>query len=186
VTHVIGPSLQGQRQNCGELGRLLPVDTSCRGSVVVTARRFRTINTGTTFDHVEVEFQNSLLAEEQFGRRDKCELGTLAKDGAPGSEEEVFYQLLRKSGPAANAAAFHIVFSGDLHRVPIESMMLVEACVFRDHHGVLEIWRNLVQRNEFVSFVIRRVVNPCLQVTLHVYRGGRWVDPSGTHKYQHS
>ena len=26
--HVIGPSLQGQRQNCGELGRLLPVDTS--------------------------------------------------------------------------------------------------------------------------------------------------------------
>jgi hypothetical protein len=26
--HVIGTSLQGQRQNCGELGRLLPVDTS--------------------------------------------------------------------------------------------------------------------------------------------------------------
>jgi hypothetical protein len=26
--HVIGPSLQGQRQNCGELSRLLPVYSS--------------------------------------------------------------------------------------------------------------------------------------------------------------
>jgi hypothetical protein len=44
----------------------------------------------------------------------------------------------------------------------------------------------LAQRNEFVSFVIRRVVNPCLQAALHVHRGGRWVDPPGSHKDQHS
>src|SRR5580704_19007007 len=138
VIHVIGPSLQGQRQNCGELGRLLPVDTPGRGSVVVTTRRLRTIDTRAPFDHVEVEFQNALLAEDQFGHRDKSELGALAEDGPAGSEEEVFYQLLRKGRPTANAAAFHIVFSSEFHRVPIESMMLVEARVFRGDDSMLE------------------------------------------------
>jgi hypothetical protein len=186
VPHVIGPSLQGQRQNCGELGRLFPVDTSRRGSVVVAARRLRTINTRTPFDHVEIEFQNALLAEDQLGHRDKRELGALAKYGAAGSEEQVFYQLLRKSGPSANAAAFDIVFSSDLHRVPIESMMLVETRVLRGDDSMLEIPRDLAERNEFVSFVIRPVVNPCLQPALHVHRGGRWVNPPGCHKGQHS
>jgi hypothetical protein len=51
---------------------------------------------------------------------------------------------------------------------------------------MLEIRRDLVQRNEFVSFLIRRVVNPCLQAALHVHRGGRWVDPAGSHKHQRS
>ena len=104
----------------------------------------------------------------------------------PRSEEQIFYQLLRNGGPSANAAAFHIVFGSDLHRVPIESMMLIEARVFRGDDGMLEIGRDLAQRNEFVSFVIRRVVNPGLQAALHVHRGGRWVDPSGSHKDQRS
>jgi hypothetical protein len=51
---------------------------------------------------------------------------------------------------------------------------------------MLEIARDLAQRYEFVSFEIRRVVNPCLQAALHVYRGGRWFDPLGNHKDQHS
>src|ERR1700722_3082743 len=150
------------------------------------ARRLRTINTRAPFDHVEVEFQNALLAEDQFGHRDECELGTLAEDGAAGSEEQVLYQLLRKGGPTANAAAFHIVFSSDFHRVPIESMMVVEARVFRGDDRMLEIGRDLAQRNEFVSFMIRRVVNPRLQAALHVHRGGWWVDPPGSHEHQNS
>jgi hypothetical protein len=44
----------------------------------------------------------------------------------------------------------------------------------------------LTQRNELVSFVIRPVVNPGLQVALHVHNGSRWVDPPGSHKDQHS
>lgn len=185
MIHVIGPSLHGQRQNCGELGRLLPVDTPGRGSVIVTARRLRTINTRAPFDHVEIEFQNALLAEDQFGHGDKRELGALAEDGAAGSEEQVFYQLLREGGPTANAAAFHIVSSSNLHRVPIESMMLVEARVFRGDDSMLEIGRDLAQRNEFVMFVIGRVVNPCLHAALQVHRGSRWVDPPGSYKDQH-
>ena len=90
--------------------------------------------------------------------------------------------MLRKGGPSANAAAFHIVFSSDLHRVPIESMVLVEAHIFRGDDRMLEITRNLAERNEFVSFVIRLVLNPCLQAALHVHRGGRRVDPPGRHK----
>ncbi|HXI75190.1 MAG TPA: hypothetical protein VNG94_06355, partial [Pyrinomonadaceae bacterium] len=35
--------------------------------------------------------------------------------------------------------AFHIVFSSDLHRVPIESMMLVEASVFRGDDSMLDL-----------------------------------------------
>lgn len=34
--------------------------------------------------------------------------------------------------------------------------------------------------------MIRRVVNPGLQAALHVDRGGRRVDPPGSHKDQHS
>jgi hypothetical protein len=44
----------------------------------------------------------------------------------------------------------------------------------------------LAQRNEFVLFVIRRVMNPGLQAALHVNCGGRWVDPPGSHKDQYS
>jgi hypothetical protein len=44
----------------------------------------------------------------------------------------------------------------------------------------------LVQRDEFVSFVVWRVVNPGLQAALHMHRGGRWVDPPGSHKEQNS
>jgi len=43
----------------------------------------------------------------------------------------------------------------------------------------------LAQRNEFVSFVIRRVVNPGLQAAFHVHRGGWWVDPPGSYNHQH-
>jgi hypothetical protein len=64
-------------------------------------------------------------------------------------------------------------------------MVLVEARVFRCDDRMLKIGRDLPQRNEFVSFVIRRVVNPGLQAPLHVHRGGRWVDPPGSHKDQH-
>ena len=186
VIHMIGPSFQGQRQNCGELGRLLPVDISGRGPVVVTTRRLRTIHARAPFDDVKVELQNAVLAEEQFGYRDKRELGALAEDRAARSEEQVFYQLLRKRGASTNAAAFHIVFRSVLNRLPIESTMLVEARVFRGDDSMLEIGGDLAQRNEFVSFLIRRVVNQGLQAALHVYCGGRWVDPSGSHEDQHS
>jgi hypothetical protein len=104
----------------------------------------------------------------------------------PVPKNRFFHQLLREGGPSANAAASHVVFGSDLHRVPVESMMLVEARVFRGNHSMLQIGRDLPQRNELVSFVIRRVVNPGLQAALHVHRGGRWVDPPVSHKHQHS
>jgi len=56
-------------------------------------------------------------------------------------------------------------------------MVLVEARVFRGDDSMLEIGRDLAQRNEFV----RRVVNPSLQAALQVHRGGWWVDPPGSH-----
>jgi len=93
--------------------------------------------------------------------------------------------LLRKRGPSTNAAAFHIVFRSVLNRLQIESMVLVEARVFRRDDGMLEIGRDLAEWNELVSFVIGRVVNPGLQVALHVYRGCRWIDPPGSHQDQH-
>ena len=65
-------------------------------------------------------------------------------------------------------------------------MVLVEAQVFRGDDRMLETGRDLAQRNEFVSFVIRRVVSPGLQAALHVHRGGGWVDPPDSHKDQHS
>jgi hypothetical protein len=40
-------------------------------------------------------------------------------------------------------------------------------------YSVLEIGRDLAERNEFVAFAIRRVVNPGLQAALDVHRGCR-------------
>jgi hypothetical protein len=42
-----------------------------------------------------------------------------------------------------------------LDRVPIEPMMLVEARILRGDYRVLEIGRDLTERNDFVAFVIR-------------------------------
>jgi hypothetical protein len=92
--------------------------------------------------------------------------------------------LLRDGGSSARAIAFQIVFGGDLDLMPIESMVLIEACVFRGDDSVLQIGRNLAEGNEFVAFVILLVVNPGLQAPLDVHRGGRWVDPPRSQKGQ--
>jgi hypothetical protein len=63
-------------------------------------------------------------------------------------------------------------------------MVLVEVRVLCGDYSVLEIGRDFPQRNEFVAFAIRRVVNPGLQAALDVHRGCRWVDPPGGHKDQ--
>jgi hypothetical protein len=92
--------------------------------------------------------------------------------------------LLRNGGSSASAIAFQIVFGSDLDLVPIESMVLVEVRVLCGDYSVLEIGRDLAERNEFVAFAIRRVVNPGLHAALDVHRGCRWVDPPDGHKDQ--
>ena len=101
----------------------------------------------------------------------------LAEDGTNGSEEQVFYQLLGDGGSSAGALAFQIVLGSDFDLVGYESMVLIEARVFRGDYGVLEIGRNLAERNKLVAFAIRGVVNPGLEAALDVHRGGRRVDP---------
>jgi hypothetical protein len=63
-------------------------------------------------------------------------------------------------------------------------MVLVETRVLGSDYSVLEIGRDLAERNKFVAFVIRPVVNPRLQAALGVDCGCRWVDPPGGHKDQ--
>jgi hypothetical protein len=92
--------------------------------------------------------------------------------------------LLRNGGSSASAIALQIVLGSDLDLVPIESMVLVEARVLCGDYSVLEIGRDLAERNEFVMFAIRLVVNPSLEAALHVHRGCRWVDPPDGHKNQ--
>src|SRR5258708_12615 len=63
-------------------------------------------------------------------------------------------------------------------------MVLVEMRVLCGDYSVLEIGRDLAERNEFVAFAIRLVVNPGLQAALDVHRGCRGIDPPGGHKGQ--
>src|SRR5215467_5882112 len=65
-------------------------------------------------------------------------------------------------------------------------MMLIKTPVFRRNDGMLEIERDLAQWNELVSFMVGRVVNPGLQLALHVNCGGRRVDPPRSHKNHRS
>src|ERR1017187_275733 len=184
VIHAVGSPLQGSRQNCSEACRLLPADIPGCGFVVVTARRLCTINTRAPFDHVEVDLQNALFAEDEFGHRYQCDFCTLAENRAARSEEQVFYELLRDGGSSASAIAFQILFGSDLDLVPIEAMVLEELRVLGGDYSVLEIRRDLAERNEFVAFAIRLVVNPGLQAALDVHRGCRWVAPPGGQKDQ--
>src|ERR1700733_671009 len=145
----------------------------------------RTINPGSPFDHIEVDFENALLAKKEFGQRHQGELRGFAEDRATGSEEEIFYQLLRNGRGTTEAASLQIVAGRDLDLVPIETMVLVEARVFSGDDGVLKIGRDLIERNKFVSLVIRVAVKPGLHTTLHLQCGGRWIDPPGRQKEQH-
>jgi hypothetical protein len=81
-------------------------------------------------------------------------------------------------------SAFHIVFGGSLYRAPIESVMLIEARIFRGNDGMLEIERDLLQRNELVSFAVRRVTHPSLEAALNMHCSRRRVDPAGSHEGQ--
>ena len=55
--------------------------------------------------------------------------------------------------------------------------MLVEARVLCRDGSVLEIGRDLAERNEVVALVIGFAVNPGLHAALHVDSGRGWVDP---------
>jgi hypothetical protein len=57
--------------------------------------------------------------------------------------------------------------------------VLIEARILCGNYCVLEIGRDLAERNEFVAFMIRSAMNPDLQVALDVYCGCRRVDPPG-------
>src|SRR5689334_6224498 len=56
-------------------------------------------------------------------------------------------------------------------------MVLIEAPVLRDNDGMLQIGRDLAERNKLVAFPILRVVKPGLETALDVHCGCRWVDP---------
>jgi len=57
---------------------------------VVAAGGFGAVDAGTPLDHVEVELENALLAEDEFGDGDEGGFGAFAEEGAAGAEEEVF------------------------------------------------------------------------------------------------
>lgn len=182
--HAVGAALQRQGQNCGEPSRIFAADIPGWDSVIVVASGFSAINAGAPLDYIEIKLEDPPLAEDHLGDRDKRELGGLAEVGAFRTEEEVFYQLLSNRGPAANAPALHIIFRGNFDRVPVESMMLIEARVFSGDDGVLQVGRNLAEWNEFVALVIGLVVNPGLHAALHVNSGGGRINPPGSHKHQ--
>jgi hypothetical protein len=69
-----------------------------------------------------------------------------------------------------------------LDLVPVEAMVLVEARIFRGDDSMLKIGRDLAERNKFVAFAIRRVISPCLEMTLDLHGSGRWIYPPGRHK----
>ena len=107
--------------------------------VVIAGGRLRAIDAGAPFDDVEVELQNALLAEDEFGHRHEGGLRALAQERAAGAEEEVLDELLRKRGASADASALHIFFGSELDGVPIEAVVLVEARILGGDDRVLEV-----------------------------------------------
>ena len=82
----------------------LAVEVAGGGVVVVAGGGLGAVDAGAPLDDVEIELEDALLAEDEFGDGDERGLGALAEDGAAGSEEEVFDELLGDGGAAAEAA----------------------------------------------------------------------------------
>ena len=62
--------------------------------------------------------------------------------------------------------------------MPIEAVVLIETRVFCGDDGVLEIGRDLVDREEGVALAIRFAVHPGLHAAFDVDGGGGRVDPA--------
>jgi hypothetical protein len=104
---------------------------------VITTSRFGPINTRTPLNQVEIKFEDSSLAENEFGHRHQRGLDSFSEKRPASSEEEVLHELLGKSGGAAHAIAIQIVFRGGLYFVPIKPMMLVEPRILRGDDRML-------------------------------------------------
>jgi len=57
-------------------------------------------------------------------------------------------------------------------------VVLVETGVLGGDHRVLQVGRDLSERNELVAFAIGRAVNQRLYVALHMHGGGGRIDPA--------
>ncbi len=145
----------------------------------------RAVDARSPFDHIEIQLEDAALAEDEFSDGDERGFSGLAENGAAGSEEEVLDELLREGGCAAKAVAFHVLVGGDLDLVPIEAVVLVEACIFSGDYGVLKVWRYLAEGDELVARVVGLVVDEGLEAALDVDgRGGR-VDKAGGNEREH-
>jgi len=184
VIHAIGAALERQGKDSSEACGLIAVESASGCAVVEAGGGLGTINAGAPFDNIEIELQDALFAENEFGHRDECELRALAEERAAGSEEEILDELLRDGRAAAHASTFHIVFRSELDGMPVEAVMQVEARVLGGDHGVLEIGRDLIEWNEVVALVIVRLVNPGLQTALRLHGGGGRVDPTSSNEEQ--
>src|SRR5581483_373252 len=177
-------SLEWRGKNGRELGRLLPPDVACRGSKVKASGSLRPIHAGAPLDQVQIELQNAPLPENEFGNWYQRGLGAFAKEGASCAEEQVLHQLLGEGGSSAGALAFHVFFGGDVHLVPVETVMLVEARIFPRDYRVLKFRRDLAERNEFKALLIGLAMDPSLPPSLHLHGSRRRVDPAGGKKQE--
>jgi len=176
--HALGFSLQGSGQNGSEFCRLFPADIPRRDPEIRVTRRVGAINPWPPLDHVQVQLENATFSEDQFGDRHQREFRSFAQNRAAGPEKQILHELLRERGSTANAIAFDVFFRGDLDLVPIEPVMLVKACILGGDDGVLQVGRDLAERNEFVTLLVGDIVEPGLYSPLHVDSGRGRVDPA--------
>ena len=158
----------------------MAVEVAGGGVEVVVAGGFGSVDAGAPLDYVEVELEDALLAEDEFGDGDEGGFGALAEEGVAGAEEEIFDQLLIDGGSAAETVfgivVVEVTFGGDFHGLPVEAVVLVEARVFGGDDGVLEIGGDAVEGNEVVGGVVGSGGEPGRDAALDVDGGGGRVE----------
>ena len=156
----------------GEIDRLFPGEAAGGDLEVTAGSGFRSEDTGAPFDDVEIEFQNSLLGEDQFHDGDEGGFDTFANPGGTGGEEEILHQLLGDGGGSAAASGLFALVDGVFNFHPIEAVVLVEAGVFGGDEGVLQGRGDLGHRDEDVFLVIRGWLRKSLDAALDLDGGG--------------
>src|SRR5712691_7362251 len=114
-----------------------------RCAVVIFGSRFRAVDAGAPFGHVEIKVEDALFAQNPIGQWRQSVLENLSHRVAMRGEEQVLHELLRDRGSSpANLSRLAAFLHDFLKLVPIDAMMPIESPILRRDHSVLKFWRD--------------------------------------------
>jgi hypothetical protein len=114
---------------------------------MVSGRRLDAVDARPPLDVVDVELEDALLAEDDFGRNGERQVVELSHRVPAGAAEEVLYQLLRDRRRAARYLTIEDLRARSAHLLEVEAPVFPEAAVLGSEDGVRDVARESLVRD---------------------------------------